>query len=239
MCFLLQIFLSLCPQVRLAWDQELFSIWCLLVCMGIIVLSYLGILFLPISIHSCSIIPPLAVFLLLQEELHSAVQFLNDPISNTSPILSLESPVSSWTPSSSALSSSLSFTQHSANEFMFHRWSSMDCCPGIWKSLCLNYWGRVSLFLIPCYLVLLALSSQLLTSHVSCLHRSHPERTQFDRWENFGLENQETCSKNHNQDQIHVFRSRTLEFITLMDALQNCSTLMWLTNWRLIRWLID
>lgn len=83
-------------------------------------------------------------FLLLQEELHSAVQFLNDPISNASPIPSLESPVSSWTPSSSALSSSLSFTQHSVNEFMFHCWSSMDCCPGVWKSLYLNYWGRVS-----------------------------------------------------------------------------------------------
>ena len=59
--------------------------------MGLIALSYLGgSCFCLLAYILVMIMHPLAVFLLLQQELRSVVQFLNDLISSTFSIFSLE-----------------------------------------------------------------------------------------------------------------------------------------------------
>lgn len=95
MCFL-YIFLKICV---LKWDwveiQMLFSIWQLLSYMGLLSKVAWGSCFCLLPFILSTVMHPLAVFLLLQQELHSVVQFLNDLISSVFPffLYSLLSPV--------------------------------------------------------------------------------------------------------------------------------------------------
>ncbi|CAO2637598.1 hypothetical protein LEMLEM_LOCUS24055 [Lemmus lemmus] len=44
------------------------------------------------------------------------------------------------------------------------------------------------------------------------------ETTWFHRWMNFGLENQEACSKSDYQDQTHISKPRRSDFSTSMGT---------------------
>lgn len=196
----------LCIFYKCTLIQVLFSTWHLLACMGLIAQSYLGgSCFCVLAYILVIIMHPLAVFLLLQQELHSVVQFLNDLISSIFSIFSLEFSVYSWTPSP-LLFSSLSFTQHSANEFTFHSCHSMDCCPGIWRLPCLNYWGKT---ISSCSFLATLCWLWVSSSYLSCVfvfHRSRDHKAERSPRDHIILwmfrlwpESQVTYSKNYSQ----------------------------------------
>lgn len=122
---------------------------------------------------------PLTVFLLLQQELHSVVQFLNDLISSTI-LHSLYNSVFSWTPSPSPslpLCVLLNILLMSSRSTL--AWPSMNYCPGICRPSCLNYRRKKNLILVfPCQ-TLMALSFQsTYGSYVFVFHKNRDHKAE-------------------------------------------------------------